>query len=490
MTNIISSFVADTGTVNTLTAANTANAAMTRDASGQVAATTFTGNLTGNASGSSASFTGALAGDVTGTQGATVVSNAALTALAAGGATSGQYLAFNGTNWAPTTLTALTGTGAATQVGYFSGTNTLTSNSNFLLVNGGAGSHRLSVGRTTDNTSGTAGSVLTNFVIISPTGGTQTDTVSLIVSGTHSAAYSIALPPSGPTAAGQSLITSTTGSTANLAWGSATPAGTAGSVAFFDPSTGLLTSDGVLLYDGAGNFSSTNVAATGNLTASGALHLAAGVQATGANYAVTSTDTNIESYTAVPQNVNLPPLTSTPGGRFIAVANGGTATVSVVPDGSDIFANSGNSTPIALPPGAAVTLISNSNQTAWDIVAGYGLGAAPSVAPTIVPATGTVTVTEAQSKDYFQSAAGATTVYDLPVLATGNVVYDIMNDDATSTTQLSIPSGMTLRVPGAAAIAGPTTYSTSNAFAALKVIGNLSLLTYTVLEQTAAWTNP
>ena len=59
---------------NAATAANTAGAILRRDGAGQVAATTFTGALVGNASGTAAGFTGSLIGDVTGTQGATVVS--------------------------------------------------------------------------------------------------------------------------------------------------------------------------------------------------------------------------------------------------------------------------------------------------------------------------------------------------------------------------------------------------------------------------------
>ena len=61
----------------TATDANTPNAIVARDASGNFTAGTITaaltGDVTGNISGSAASFTGSLAGDVTGTQDATVV---------------------------------------------------------------------------------------------------------------------------------------------------------------------------------------------------------------------------------------------------------------------------------------------------------------------------------------------------------------------------------------------------------------------------------
>ncbi len=64
---------------NAATAVNTASTILKRDGAGQVAATTFTGNLTGNASGSAATFTGSLSGDVTGTQSATAISSATIT---------------------------------------------------------------------------------------------------------------------------------------------------------------------------------------------------------------------------------------------------------------------------------------------------------------------------------------------------------------------------------------------------------------------------
>ena len=60
----------------TATSANTANAIVARDASGNFSAGTITANLSGNATTATTAtnFSGSLAGDVTGTQGATVVS--------------------------------------------------------------------------------------------------------------------------------------------------------------------------------------------------------------------------------------------------------------------------------------------------------------------------------------------------------------------------------------------------------------------------------
>lgn len=58
----------------------------------------------------STNFSGNLAGDITGTQNATVVSSLRGTPLSATAPTSGQYLKFDGTNWVPQTLSLTNGT--------------------------------------------------------------------------------------------------------------------------------------------------------------------------------------------------------------------------------------------------------------------------------------------------------------------------------------------------------------------------------------------
>ncbi len=65
-----------TNSATTATSANTASTIVARDASGNFAAGTITANLSGNATTATTAtnFSGSLAGDVTGTQGATVVS--------------------------------------------------------------------------------------------------------------------------------------------------------------------------------------------------------------------------------------------------------------------------------------------------------------------------------------------------------------------------------------------------------------------------------
>lgn len=68
---------------NASTSSNTPNTIVKRDGSGNFSAgiitASLTGNVTGNVSGSSSSFTGPLLGDVTGTQGATVISDTTVT---------------------------------------------------------------------------------------------------------------------------------------------------------------------------------------------------------------------------------------------------------------------------------------------------------------------------------------------------------------------------------------------------------------------------
>jgi hypothetical protein len=68
---------------------------------------TFSSAISGSVTGSAASFTGGLVGDVSGTQGATVVSKLQGTTLAVSGGNapvSGQVLAFNAGQWAPATV--------------------------------------------------------------------------------------------------------------------------------------------------------------------------------------------------------------------------------------------------------------------------------------------------------------------------------------------------------------------------------------------------
>lgn len=84
---------------NAATPVNTANTLVKRDSSGNFAAGTMTGNITGSA----ASFTGSLAGDVTGTQGATSIAAGTVTGKALTG-----YASSTGTvSAADTILSAL-----------------------------------------------------------------------------------------------------------------------------------------------------------------------------------------------------------------------------------------------------------------------------------------------------------------------------------------------------------------------------------------------
>ncbi|MBV9470440.1 MAG: tail fiber domain-containing protein [Abitibacteriaceae bacterium] len=69
---------------------------------------TFNQTIAGSITGSAASFTGNLAGDVTGTQGATVVAGIQGKPVSATAPTTGQVLGYNGTSYVPTTPAAST----------------------------------------------------------------------------------------------------------------------------------------------------------------------------------------------------------------------------------------------------------------------------------------------------------------------------------------------------------------------------------------------
>lgn len=84
----------------TATSANTANAIVARDASGNFTAGTITATLSGSAT----SFTGSLAGDVSGTQGSTTVAALRGRTVAATAPSTGNVLAWDGSAWTPTLL--------------------------------------------------------------------------------------------------------------------------------------------------------------------------------------------------------------------------------------------------------------------------------------------------------------------------------------------------------------------------------------------------
>jgi hypothetical protein len=88
-------------------------------------------NLTGNAAG----FTGSLSGDVTGGQGTTVVSKIQGTPVSSTAPASTQVLAFNGTQWQPTTPTTGTVTNIVTGVGLTGGP--ITSTGTISIANAG-----------------------------------------------------------------------------------------------------------------------------------------------------------------------------------------------------------------------------------------------------------------------------------------------------------------------------------------------------------------
>ena len=101
-----------TTAANTATNANTANTIVKRDGSGNFSAGTITANLNGNATTATTAtnFSGSLAGDVTGTQSATVVNFVG--GQSASNVASATTLALAGTNLnVPNTLVKRDGTG-------------------------------------------------------------------------------------------------------------------------------------------------------------------------------------------------------------------------------------------------------------------------------------------------------------------------------------------------------------------------------------------
>lgn len=130
---------------NASTAANTFSAIVRRDGSGNFTATTITANLTGNATG----FTGSLGGDVTGTQGATVVGKLQGRAVSATAPTNGQVLVWvTGNNdWEPgsgSTITSVNASGGSTGLSFTggpitTGAGTLTLTGTLAIANGGTG---------------------------------------------------------------------------------------------------------------------------------------------------------------------------------------------------------------------------------------------------------------------------------------------------------------------------------------------------------------
>ena len=582
----ISTFLADAGTLPTLTSANTNNAAVVRDASGNFSANTITANLSGNATTATTatnagSFTGTLAGDVTGTQGATVVSLvggqtaanvASATALVTGsqtantllaapdgsagapsfrslvlndlaslttGSTSGYVLTSTGSGTAPVwqaTSGGITGSGATNQVAVWSAATSLTGNNNYqwngsqLTLTAATPSQtnlqpnmKLAFGQIAANAN-TTYIETKSWTYANTLGSTNADGLRLYMTQANHAPLSrvdnanLYLQRGFPGTGGGNSVggyvgfwksgSSTTAndknglalgySTSELTNAPPTPA------LFIDSSQAVNTNFSLntqainangLISATAGVDATSSYVRTTDLVTSGTFAVNA-YNMTG-NYTVDSAqpDTHLAAVTNVTGSitVSLPQLNTLTPGRFLSIANTATTgsnTITVTPFAGDTLAN--GLTSVVLTPGQAITLTGDQGQTNWSITGSYGMSTSPApTGPTIVTSTaGTVTVTEAQTGDYFQSSGAGTVVYALPALTGHNVDYDILNDDTGTTTQLSIPSGMTLRVPGAPAVAGPTTYSTSTAFAAIKVIGNLSALTYTVLEQTAAWTNP
>ncbi|HZV69202.1 MAG TPA: tail fiber domain-containing protein [Saprospiraceae bacterium] len=133
----------------TATSGNTPNAIVMRDASGNFNAGTIFGTLNGSASSAltatsattattATNFIGSLAGDITGTQNATVVNKLRNTTLSTTSPMNNQVLTYNSTlnEWEPKSPTAtVSGTGTATRIAFWDASTNISSSANLFWDN-------------------------------------------------------------------------------------------------------------------------------------------------------------------------------------------------------------------------------------------------------------------------------------------------------------------------------------------------------------------
>ena len=160
---------------NGATNLNTASKLVARDASGNFSAGTITANLTGTASNATlaTSFTGPLAGDVSGSQGTTTVTKLQGQAVASTAPSSGQVLTWSGSTWSPQTPAGASSVSIATK------------SADYTVTTADAGKYFLVSGAMTTLTLPTASSVSSGFsitvkgvggwAIVTPSGTDQID---------------------------------------------------------------------------------------------------------------------------------------------------------------------------------------------------------------------------------------------------------------------------------------------------------------------------
>ena len=365
---------------NAATNANTPSTTVKRDASGNFAAGTITANLTGTASTAIAagSFTGSLAGDVTGTQGATVVS--AVGASSAANIHTAELAA----NAASSSNSPLAIVKRDSNGGFSSGqisTTTPNATSQGLVVKGSA-SQSANLQEWQSSTGAVMSAVDSNgYLKLKDSDGTD-NYVSLRASPTMASNLTYTLP--GTVSAGAYLTTDSSG---NMSWSApgsftgslvgdvtgtqgATVVGTVGGVTaasvaaganLANAATNANTVSTIVKRDASGNFSAGTVTAnlSGNVTGNLTGNVTGNVSGTAAN--VTGT---------------------------VAVANGGTGATTLA--ANNVLLGNGTSAPLTVAPGASGNVLM-SNGTTWASSAPTTNWAAPGAIGATTPSSAAFT---------------------------------------------------------------------------------------------------
>ncbi len=266
----------------TATNANTANAIVARDGSGNFSAGTITANLTGNATTATTAtnFSGSLSGDVTGTQSATVVSlvggvtaaNVASGANAANAATSantastivkrdasGNFIA--GTITANLTGNATTATTATNFSGSLSGDVTGTQSATVVSLVGGQTAANVATATVAANAA-TSANTASTIVKRDASGNFSAGTITASLTGNATTATT-ATNFSGSLSGD---VTGTQGATVVSLVGGVTAANVASGANAANAATSANTASTIVKRDSSGNFSTTMITLTGTTT--------------------------------------------------------------------------------------------------------------------------------------------------------------------------------------------------------------------------------